>query len=142
MPGDAVIYRRPLNVGRGWRAASYACSAGASIPYLLIAPSEFLRTALGTAVPLLLACLSIGGVLALIGAVSDRWLGEYVGLPMLGASLLVFGATLLALSGGTPGRGSIGLFLLALMFVCVGRWLQIRRFVRAESARHGGGEGE
>lgn len=132
----------PLNVGRGWRAATYVCSAGASIPYLLLAPSEFLRSALGTAVPLLLACLLIGGLLALVGAVFDRWLGEYVGLPMLGASLLVFGATLLALSGGAPGRGSIGLFLLALLFVCVGRWLQIRRFVRVESARHGEGTSE
>ena len=138
----ARIPRPPLTVSRWWRAATYASSAGVPMPYLLIEPSEFLRTALGAAVPLLLACMVIGAVLALAGAVLDRWIGEFVGLPMLAAALLVFGTTLIALSGGAPGRGSFGLVLMALLFVCVGRWQQLWRFVRTEVRRRGEAQGE
>lgn len=68
------------------RAASYALMLGAGGAMLAVGNPPFGPWYLGMA---LLAVL--GGLLCFTGQIADRWVGELLGLPLLGTSMTAFG---------------------------------------------------
>lgn len=46
--------------------------------------------------------LAVGGVLAFLGALTERWVGEFTGLPLLASSFAVFAVITTASSPETP----------------------------------------
>jgi hypothetical protein len=75
------------------------------------------------------AFLLAGTLLAIYGAWRDRYLAEFVGIPLLQTALAVF----VVLLGAAHTTGSIAFacFLFALMVVMHSRWLDLWRLVGA-----------
>lgn len=83
----------------------------------------------------------IGGLVAMVGAVTDRWLYEFVSLPLVivGFSAMTF---VLVAGGGSTGRWAFACWLLAIV-VQTGRrygglWLFNNALRRAKREREGG----
>lgn len=77
------------------------------------------------------AFLVAGGVCSSVGAVTERWLGEYVGLPLLGAVFAVYGLA----SFASPNRAAFaaGAVFLGIALLIISRWLDVayaRRLAR------------
>lgn len=73
--------------------------------------------------------LMVGTLLAVGGTVSDRYLAEFVGLPMLFVSMFAFAVVLAAL--WTTAGLAVSFFLASLVVVMVSRWLDLWRLVGA-----------
>lgn len=73
------------------------------------------------------AFLVVGGLLSLFGAVTDRWVGEYTGLPLLGAVFAIYGvaATWAAVASGRPTSYAGGFALAAIAGLIAGRWREL-----------------
>lgn len=73
--------------------------------------------------------LLVGTLLAIYGSSRDRYLAEFVGLPLLITALMVF----VVLLGAAHTTGSIAFacFLMALVIVLHSRWLDLWRLVGA-----------
>ncbi len=79
--------------------------------------------------------LFVGGVTSALGSYTDRWLGEYVGLPLLAAVFGVYGVGALALA--RPGMWTVlagGFAFVAIALVFMGRWAEVAH-VRVEAAK-------
>jgi hypothetical protein len=82
--------------------------------------------------------MMVGGVLCLLGSLSDRWIGEYAGLPLVISTVWLYGGILVA--AGFTGelsyvRLAIGLLFISFGFKALGRWQDIRDLVRAHGRR-------
>lgn len=83
------------------------------------------------------AFLVIGGICSSAGAVSERWLGEYIGLPLLGSVFAVYGLA----SFASPNRAAFaaGSVFLGIALLLVSRWLDVayaRRLARHAVQHH------
>lgn len=77
--------------------------------------------------------LALGGSTAAVGAATDRWLGEYIGLPLLTTTFGIYG-----LAAATAGRvtsiaGAAALTSIALLLAA--RWRDVA-IVRREADRY------
>jgi hypothetical protein len=83
--------------------------------------------------------MMLGGLSCTLGAATDRWLGEYAGLPLVTSTLWLYGGILVA-SGMTGGvyytRLAIGLLFVSFGFKALGRWQDIRDLVKANRKRN------
>lgn len=82
--------------------------------------------------------MMLGGISCFVGAVSDRWLGEYAGLPLVISTLWLYGGILTA--AGFTGelsyvRLAIGLLFISFGFKALGRWQDIRDLIKAHGKR-------
>jgi hypothetical protein len=79
--------------------------------------------------------LVVGGLTAGLGAAVDRWLGEYVGLPLLAAVFAVYGLSSLASAKDSSRAGAAILIAVALLLLA--RWADVGdvRRVAAQSAK-------
>lgn len=72
--------------------------------------------------------LTVGGLTSALGAFFERWVGEYVGVPLLASAFGVFGV--ISFAGAveeTPYLASANLaLLLAVMFGLLTRWREAR----------------
>jgi hypothetical protein len=111
------------------RAVSYALMLGAGGAMLLVGNPPFGPWYLAMAV----TCV-LGGLMSLLGQVSDRWAGELMGLPLLGTAMSAFG---LLTYRDTAERGLIAapsIFLLvAFGVLLLMRWVDL--WMLARSAR-------
>jgi hypothetical protein len=81
--------------------------------------------------------LTGGGLLSAFGAITDRWIGEYLGLPLLTAVAAVYGVS--ALSSGRTTSLAGGAVLLAMAAFLAVRWLEVaavRKAVQSIAPRH------
>jgi hypothetical protein len=72
------------------------------------------------------AFLVVGGTCAMAGAVTARWLGEYLGLPLLAAVFAVYGVS--ALARGQESRWTTlagGFVFLAVAQAFMARWAEV-----------------
>lgn len=87
--------------------------------------------------------LLVGGYLGMLGAASNRWAGEFTGLPLLIAAFSVFGFITKHENAGTPYIAWANLFLLnGLALVILARWAYVyavanaaERFSRKKAPR-------
>lgn len=89
------------------------------------------------------AFLLVGGVLSLFGAITDRWVGEYTGLPLLGAVFAIYGVAALAAAVATdrPSSYAGGFALTAIAGLIAGRWRElvvVRRTAMGRQEEGGG----
>lgn len=137
--------RKPTN--RRWAyAAGYLLMAVAGI-FAGIWPSPNVSNAAAANQYLVLtwdAFLVLGGLFSSIGAVTERWLGEYVGLPLLGSVFAVYGLA----SFASPNRAAFaaGAVFLAIALLITSRWLDVSyarrlsRYSLQHQVRDGGDE--
>lgn len=75
--------------------------------------------------------LCLSSIICMIGAITDRWVGEYMGLVPLGLSALVFAVS--AMSRGVSGVAG-GAFLFGFFWFLASRWQEVA-LLRVESVR-------
>jgi hypothetical protein len=121
---DTHRRRRPLRV-----LAYTLLAAGAGV--LLIDPTRSLQGQSVLTRWVWSAFLLAGTLTAIYGAVRDRYLAEFIGLPLLMTSLAVF----VVLLGAAHSTGSIAFafFLASLIVVMHSRWLDLWRLVGAST---------
>lgn len=138
-----MILRR---VRRGWlRRAVELLRLSRAVAYLLIAcagpvaiywPPQAISTATGTLRSVAYGWAALMAVAALFcayGAITGRWVGEYIGLVPLSLVAAAFGIS--ALSRG-PVSSAAGLFLLGFFWLLVARWQEVA-LIRLEATRAG-----
>ena len=81
--------------------------------------------------------MGLGGLLSLIGTVSKRWTGEFVGLPLLFTAFLGFGVLQARVSGWTLAAAPSTALLWSLALLLYARWRDTLRYYRVaqEGAR-------
>lgn len=73
---------------KGLRITAYALMCASGVLLLL---SPFLVEVYPRTAETMAWFLAVGGGCCTLGAISERWVGEYVGIPLLAASFAVFG---------------------------------------------------
>lgn len=128
------MYRGTYPLQKDWalkviRSMSYLLMSLAG-GLLLISP--IFRSVFPTFGDIMAAFLAVGGMLAFLGAVVERWFGEYVGLPLLSSGFLVFAILGLYASGSdTPFIAWANFTLLTgLSLSLMDRWKQVRTIYR------------
>jgi hypothetical protein len=106
------------------RAVAYGL-IGAAGALLLISP-VFMADATPTAV-LMSWFILVGGTSSALGTATDRWVGEFVGLPLLGPAFAVFGAITYRESHvAAPYLAAANLtLLLGLALLFMARWIYV-----------------
>lgn len=135
--------RPAATVRRTAYAVGYLSMAAAGVCAWLW-PSPSLANATGGVALLVYvwdAFLVVGGLAAGLGAAVDRWLGEYIGLPLLAAVFAVYGVSALA-SGRDTSRAAAAI-LIAVALMLFARWIDVgdvrRAAVKGAAARRDGG---
>lgn len=114
------------------RTLAYALMCVSGVLLLL---SPVLTTAYTEVAEVMSWFLLVGGLCCTIGAVTEKWWGEYVGLPLLASSFMVFG--LISSSdawGAAPYLAAANLALLfAVALGLLARWRDARAVYRLAS---------
>lgn len=112
------------------RAAVYASVTILGVGAWANSP-EALEAALG---PLLVDAWALyvvaGAGQAFAGALTDKWMGEYVGLVLVLTALFVWALALFAYSDDHPWKLAEGLAVSALGLALLDRWLDVRAVAR------------
>lgn len=116
---------------RGVRVAGYTMMAGAGGVAFAI-PVSSIRDTTGWLVYLWATFLLVGGILAGLGALTDRWIGELTGLPLISSAFAVY-FVVLVLARTVPGAAA-GLAFGAVALVLIARWQDVSQ-VRQEADR-------
>jgi hypothetical protein len=82
----------------------------------------------------------VSGFISWLGALTDRWLGEYAGLPALALTFLVYGLSAFGASGGRPSAIAGGLALSAIAALLMALWHEVD-VVRREALKAASREG-
>lgn len=111
------------------RTLAYALM-GLSGVLLLLSP--VLRTDLGEVGYTMAIFLTVGGWVSAFGCAFERWVGEYVGIPLLSASFAVFG--IITTAGNIQSAPFIAFANLCLLFAVglalLARWREARAVYR------------
>ncbi|AXH88802.1 hypothetical protein [Micromonospora aurantiaca] len=117
---------------RRWsRVVGYAAVAAAGVGAAVV-PDPRVTDATGALVYLWAGFLILGGMSAGLGALTDRWLGEALGCPLLSTSLAAYAVVLFAT--GQPAAIIGGLFLAGMAFLMWARSRDIE-LLRREATR-------
>lgn len=81
--------------------------------------------------------LFLGGIGGVVSAITDRWMFEYCGLPLLAFVFVTFALSAALTAETSPGRLAFAALFFAFSMSCYVRWSVINRFARL-SARRGG----
>lgn len=125
--------RNAIKAIRWSRVLAYLAVAVSGVASVLHPPASVQGAAAhGYVVLAWAALLALSSLVCAWGAITDRWVGEYVGLLPLGMSALVFAVS--ALSRGTTGIAG-GAFLAGFFWLLASRWQEVA-LLRIESDRH------
>lgn len=117
------------------RVIGYALMAIAGVA-AIIWPAPSVRAATSPTTGLLVyvwaILLAVGGISATIGAATDRWLGEYVGLIPLVTTFAAYGLAAWARADWTSIAGGCALMSIAMLLLA--RWRDVAVVAR-EAAR-------
>lgn len=116
--------------GRLLRVIGYAgiAIAGGMLAYALPLGSED-----GVYV-ILCAWMGLGGVLCSVSSAFGRWVGEWIGLPMIASAMIVF-AILSGRDGWTMVTVANGILLAGLALIFTARWRDVAAIYRSEAKR-------
>jgi hypothetical protein len=111
------------------RCIAYGLMGGAGV-LLMFSPA--LRHDLGPVGFLMAIFLAVGGFVSGAGALTERWVGEYVGIPLLSASFAVFGiiSTVAAIESAPLIATANLSLLLAVSAGLLARWREARAVYR------------
>lgn len=124
---DGEQYMRVHHRYRKVRAVMYLLLVLAGLAAIL-SPSSLVQSQVGGAIVFVWSsALVISASLALYGALTDKWFGEYTGLPLLAASLSLYGFSALISAGGhLSALLAYGLVVIAFSVGLLARWLDVR----------------
>lgn len=113
----------------------YALLVGSGI-LITVEPSQLVIDQLGsTRTSIWGVFWSLGAAICFYGAFSDRWIGEYSGIPLLGSVIGLYGLS--ALYGGVKTDSvllfAFGLLILGFAFGLHARWRDVQSIVRANN---------
>jgi hypothetical protein len=133
-------FLRTYKVRRVGRVIEYLCLALSGV-ILTIFPSDLVSEAMSKPANIFWsASLAITGISCLWGSLTDRWLGEYAGLPLLGSSIAAYAASALLGTSGLHGKGfwiliAFGLLLMAFSASLYARWRDVQA-IKGYAERH------
>lgn len=115
------------------RPLAYFCFGLAGV---LLWFSPILLAVLGTLAIIMSVFLAGGGMLAFYGSVTDRWIGEFIGLPLLVAAFIVFGLIQFFFTlPETPYIASANLgLMLGVASILASRWREVKAVFRVAEA--------
>lgn len=120
---------------RRWsRVFGYAAVAAAGIGTSLV-PDPRVVEATGTLAYLWAAFLILGGLSAGVGSLTDRWLGEALGCPLLATSLAAYAVILFGTRQATAIMGGLFLGGMALLMWARSRDIELLRREATQAAR-------
>lgn len=121
--------RQPDRLLRVLRPSAYGLMGTAGV-LLLFSPMMWQE--LGTIAIFMSAFLALGGVLACIGCVTERWVGEYIGIPLLTSSFTVFGVIQSASALHVAPLAALAnlAILVGVSLGLWGRWREVRAVYR------------
>lgn len=114
------------------RTFMYGCLTGAGVMTVLF-PSDLVEEQVGFVVVQIWSFfLVVSSLTAFYGAVTDRWIGEYVALPLLFTVMFLYGCSALLGAGLEPSPlFAYGLVVIAFSAGLVARWQDVREVKRA-----------
>lgn len=116
---------------RGVRVASYAMMAAAgAVAYAI--PVSSIKSSTGWLVYVWASFLLLGGALSALGALTDRWIGELAGLPLISSAFGVY-FVVLALTRTVSGAAAALVFGAVAIFLWA-RWQDVST-IRQEADR-------
>lgn len=124
---DEVILRH-IAVRRWSRMGMYGFLSASGLSSVLY-PELLVSNQVGQSTIILLSlAVSIGGLVACGGTVSDRWIAEYTILPVLLSALAVYGVSALfaASQQGAPQLTAYGFLLIGFALGLYARWRDVR----------------
>ena len=74
-------------------------------------------------------CMTVSSAICLYGSVTDRWIGEYTGIPLLSTTMIFYGLIALKSAGHDGYSGALfayGFLILAFAFGLFARWRDIQ----------------
>lgn len=137
---DAMLMQ-DLKRNRSWRVPMYAGLVVSGI-FVTVDPSELVAQQVSHLVSILWAVgMIVSAAICLYGAVTDKWIGEYTGIPLLASVLMLYGGSAI-LATGTGGLLIAGYGLTMVSFSCglVARWFDVRK-VKQNAGGAGKGKG-
>lgn len=113
---------------RPWRAVAYLLLAAGGV-IIWVNPTRNVEPLPALIQWVWASFIVIGGVLAALGAITDRWLYEFVALPLLSVG---FGALVFVLAAGAgTGRWAFAAWLASIVVQTLRRWGGLWKFVTA-----------
>jgi len=124
--GDALL--KAVTINRSWRIPQYT-GLVMSGTFLLIEPSTLVVEQVTRFVAVAWAVgMIFSACVCLYGAFTDKWIGEYAGLPLLASVIAFYGVS--AIVSTQPGGGLVriafGIVLLSFASGLVARWRDVR----------------
>jgi hypothetical protein len=116
---------------RGVRVVGYAMMAAAGAIAFAI-PVSSIQATTGWLVYLWATFLFVGGIFCTLGALTDRWLGELTGLPLISSAFAVYFVVLML--ARTVSGAAAGVAFGAVALVLWARWQDVSK-VRQEADR-------
>lgn len=127
-------------VVRWWRGLMYVCFTASGV-FASVAPSRLVTEEVGSTVALCWAlCMIVSSLICLYGPVTDRWIGEYAGIPLLAAVVALYGlSAIFDVDWGnveTYILVAYGLTVCGLSAGLSARWLDVRAIKNAGSSAY------
>jgi len=114
-----------------FRAFVYSFTLAAGVAVIFTNSGSTLEGALRSLLPLWVLFTVVGSALGLFGVLTDLWLPELIGSPMVATALAIYGSIMLMTGGDHPPRFPLGFLFLALATTLAGRAVDIWRYVTA-----------
>lgn len=120
------------------QVAAYVAFTGAGLAAALF-PSPSVQESSGRILALVwVVFLIAGGAFSAVGRMMGRWIGEYVGIPLLAGAFAVY---VIALAWSTIATGRLtgitaAAALAAILFLVAARWFEVNQ-IRVEAIRGG-----
>jgi hypothetical protein len=74
-------------------------------------------------------CLAVSAAICLYGSATDRWIGEYTGIPLLSTTMIFYGLIALKSAGHDGYTGALyayGFLILGFAFGLIARWRDVQ----------------
>lgn len=131
VPEEAVELLKEIRIRRIERAVGYLCISAAGI-FLSFAPSKIIGDNVSPWVELSWSIsMFISGSICLYGSITDKWIGEYAGAPLLLSVMFLYAAACLRSAWGESWTlFAFGLIVAAYGWSLWGRWKDVRAIKR------------
>ena len=129
------------NVQRFWRGVKYALLVASGI-FAAIAPSKLVTEEVGSSIALVWAiAMSISSAVCFYSPLTDKWIGEFTGIPLLAAVIALYGFSAIA-DANDQGLILMAYGLTVLAFACSlsARWLDVLAIKNAHEGEEQRGE--
>lgn len=110
---------------RVWRTTAYFLMTVAGV---LLVFSPVMWRELGIIALIMSIFLMVGGFMAFLGAITERWAGEFMGIPLLSSSFFVFGliTSVSNLESAPFIAGANFALLVAVAATLLARWREVK----------------